>query len=182
MLTNGRIGESAEAPPFGAPFPRRAERGGTAGTNARTWTTERIEQLRHHVGAGMTCAEIARAIGVSRNAVIGKLNRLGISRGRAPATARPERTGDRRRITIVTQRQILRAVYAETPAPAETCAAVISPHRCSLLELTHGQCRWPLNEPGTEDFAFCANGAVDGLSYCAGHVRMAYRVPTRRQA
>jgi len=180
MLPTGRIGESAEAPRFGAPFTRRIERGGDPDMGTRTWTTERIEQLRHHVGAGMTCAEIARAIGVSRNAVIGKLNRLGISRGRAPAAPRRERTGDRRRVTIVTQRQILRAVYAEVPALAETCAPVTSLHRCSLLELAHGMCRWPLNEPGTNDFAFCGNGAVGGLSYCAGHARMAYRVPARR--
>jgi GcrA cell cycle regulator len=182
MLTSTRISESV-APPFGAqvtnPVTSRRDREDNR-TDNRTWTTERVEQLRHYVGAGYTCAEIAREIGVSRNAVIGKLNRLGLSRGRAPAAPRPERDDTRmRRLNVVTQRQILRAVYAETPEPA-AAVTVISTHRCSLLELGHGQCRWPLSDPRAEDFSFCGNGVVSGLSYCAGHARMAYRVPARR--
>jgi len=181
MIPSSSVSESVNAP-FGAAFTGNSN---LTSSNAKgTWTTERVEQLRQCVSAGMTCAETAREIGVSRNAVIGKLNRLGLSRGRAPAAPRQER-GDAarsRRVNIVTQRQILRAVYAEAPAPAETCAPVISLNRCSLLELAHGMCRWPLNEPGTEDFAFCGNGAVGGLSYCAGHARMAYRAPARRHA
>ena len=55
-------------------------------TSTPTWTPERIEQLRSCVGSGMTCSQIAAAIGVSRNAVIGKIHRLGLSSGR-PAGA-----------------------------------------------------------------------------------------------
>jgi hypothetical protein len=47
-----------------------------------TWTPERIAQLRSCVEAGMTCSEIGIAIGVTRNAVIGKIHRLGLSSGR----------------------------------------------------------------------------------------------------
>ena len=43
-----------------------------------TWTAERIEQLRHCVGSGLTCSQIAAEIGVTRNAVIGKIHRLGL--------------------------------------------------------------------------------------------------------
>src|SRR5262245_41077484 len=48
------------------------------------WTTERVDQLRNCVIAGLTCSEIAGEIGVSRNAVIGKLHRLGLSTGGKP--------------------------------------------------------------------------------------------------
>jgi GcrA cell cycle regulator len=40
-----------------------------------TWTTERVAQLKSGVNAGLSCAQIANEIGVSRNAVIGKINR-----------------------------------------------------------------------------------------------------------
>ena len=45
-----------------------------------TWTTERIELLKNRFEAGLSCREIAADIGVSRNAVIGKLSRLNLTR------------------------------------------------------------------------------------------------------
>ena len=47
-----------------------------------TWTSERVEELKTFIGAGLSCSQIAARIGVSRNAVIGKMNRLGLSRPR----------------------------------------------------------------------------------------------------
>ena len=57
-------------------------------TNLPTWTTDRIELLKSHFEAGLTCREIAASIGVSRNAVIGKLSRLQLTRGPAPTAPR----------------------------------------------------------------------------------------------
>ena len=48
--------------------------------NFATWTSERIELLKRYQRAGLSCSQIAREIGVTRNAVIGKMNRLGLSR------------------------------------------------------------------------------------------------------
>lgn len=144
------------------------------------WTTERVDLLRRHFEAGLTCRQIANAIGVTRNAVIGKIHRLGLSRPRS-ARAPAERTGPRmRRPGILTQRWILRAVFAEAPSLAE--APVESLERCSLIELGQGRCRWPIDEPGAASFSFCGNRSVSGLSYCAGHARIAYRTPERRYA
>jgi GcrA cell cycle regulator len=53
-----------------------------------TWTDERLERLKNRFEAGLTCREIADDIGVSRNAVIGKLSRLDLTR---------EKNGDARR-------------------------------------------------------------------------------------
>ena len=60
-----------------------------------TWTTERIALLKNRIDAGLSCGQIAREIGVSRNAVIGKANRLGLSlqersRNKARADGDPE--------------------------------------------------------------------------------------------
>ncbi len=48
--------------------------------NCPTWTSERTELLKRCLHAGLSCGQIAREIGVTRNAVIGKRNRLGLSR------------------------------------------------------------------------------------------------------
>ena len=69
------------------------------------------------------------------------------------------------------------------PFPADDRGAgVESAQRCSLLELAGGRCRWPLSDPGKADFGFCGNDAIAGFSYCAGHARLAYRLPSGRRA
>src|SRR5690242_12698087 len=55
-----------------------------------TWDSERVEELKRHFNAGLTCSQIAREIGVTRNAVIGKMNRLGLSRPKDVITAQQE--------------------------------------------------------------------------------------------
>ena len=158
---------------------------GPSMTMQATWTEARVERLRAGVIAGLTCSQIAAEIGVTRNAVIGKIHRLGLGLGRKPgalageiraAPARP-----RERQTRVAR--ILRAIEARAPCPVDTLTlpTVASAQRCSLLDLTGGRCRWPLSDPGKDDFAFCGNDAVAGISYCVGHARIAYRLPAKRQ-
>ncbi len=153
-----------------------------------TWNPERVAQLRTFIGAGLTCSQIAAEIGVSRNAVIGKIHRLGLGPGRpAAALGRscPPRT---QRPRVASQRHLLRVIAAQAPPIAEItpgeAAAVDGAQCCSLLELGHDKCRWPVSERSgsAADFVFCGNGIVAGFSYCAAHARMAYRSPERRRA
>src|SRR5580704_884564 len=153
---------------------------------AATWTAERIEQLRNFVVTGLTCSQIAAEIGVTRNAVIGKIHRLGLSPARpagAPARSCPPRVGHPRSSP---SSRLLRLIGAQAPGVAHDAAAALTPidsaQRCSLLEIAQDKCHWPIGDPHAADFAFCGNEAVTGFSYCAGHARMAYRVPARRRA
>jgi len=144
----------------------------TPGKNfLKTWTAERIAQLKSGVGAGLSCSQIANEIGVSRNAVIGKLNRLGLSRGRGPAAPRVRNGVSVRRPQVLTQRLVLKALFASAPVADD----VVSSEPCSLLNLAPRKCRWPIGGAATADFTFCGNTTVDGTSYCAGHARIAYR-------
>jgi GcrA cell cycle regulator len=159
--------------------------------HSATWTSERVEQLKSCFNAGFSCSQIAREIGVSRNAVIGKMSRMGLSRpkdiaanrpGRKPATslakalrAKAWRPRMWDRIHSTHERVVL--TVASEPRTVEPIALG---HGCSLLELGQGKCRWPINEPGAEDFRFCGNAPVEGLPYCLGHARLAYR-PAGRQ-
>jgi GcrA cell cycle regulator len=147
------------------------------------WTAERIERLRNGVASGLSCSQIAAEIGVTRNAVIGKIHRLGLSPGRpaAPARSCPPRVRQPR----TSQRQFLRLMFARAPGVAGEEAAPVAVETmrlCTLLELAPGKCRWPVGDPCATDFVYCGNDAAAGFSYCAGHARMAYRVPARRRA
>ena len=152
-----------------------------------TWTPERVEQLRSCLVTGLTCSQIAAEIGVSRNAVIGKIHRLGLSPGRPPGGSARSCPPRARHPRAATGRRVLRLMWSEGAPTAETAAApgtVDSARPCSLLDLDRGKCHWPLGEPasGTGGFVFCGNPAIDGVSYCPGHARMAYRAPARRSA
>ena len=153
-----------------------------------TWTPERVEQLQGFVVAGLSCSQIAAQIGVTRNAVIGKIHRLGLSPVRPPgATARscPPRVRDPRAASPRKRLRLLWSDGAVTPQTEAGSSAVESAEPCSLLDLAQGKCRWPVSDTsngGTADFVFCGNAAIDGLSYCTGHARMAYRAPARRRA
>jgi len=142
----------------------------TSCKNLRTWTTERVALLRSYVNAGLSCAQIASEIGVSRNAVIGKINRLGLSRGRSSSTPRTRSITPMQRSRTLAQRLALKALFESEPL-----AAVVSTEPCSLLDLAPRKCRWPISANGAAAFSFCGNSTADGMSYCTGHVRMAYR-------
>jgi GcrA cell cycle regulator len=153
-------------------------------TFGRTWTDERIERLKSHFEAGLSCREIAADIGVSRNAVIGKLTRLNLTRGRGRDERRPETRGNARAARAVPRLQyaMLAAIYGEGEAPrfeAPILTAIDETNRCSLLDLTENRCRWPISTPGADDFCFCGNISPDGQPYCAGHSRLAYRPNSR---
>jgi GcrA cell cycle regulator len=153
--------------------------------NAPTWTTERLERLKSGFEAGLTCREIAVDIGVSRNAVIGKLSRLNLTREQSSSEARPPARKDatkgaRRESRPRQQYRLLQSLYTG-PQPASTDEPIPSAHGCSLLELSEARCRWPINTPGADDFCFCGNMPVEGLPYCPGHSRLAYRPGSRQR-
>ena len=57
-----------------------------------SWTDERVEKLKELWAEGMSASKIAKELGgVTRNAVIGKVHRLGLSNRTAPAARPPRR-------------------------------------------------------------------------------------------
>ena len=149
-------------------------------TNIPTWTAARVELLKRHFEEGLSCREIAAHIGVSRNAVIGKLTRLGLTRGPGntelrATTAKPRAAKSSPR----QQYQVLQAVYANGQPVCD--GPVASEQPCSLYELSEERCRWPISTPGAEDFCFCGNMPLAGLPYCSGHTRLAYKPGSRQR-
>jgi GcrA cell cycle regulator len=54
------------------------------------WDTKDTALLKQLWAAGQSAAQIARQVGCSRDAVCGRLTRLGLKRGHKPPTAKPK--------------------------------------------------------------------------------------------
>ena len=151
-----------------------------------TWTMERIALLKDRLCAGFSCGQIARELGVSRNAVIGKTNRLGLSRFKRTISGQVKQTGTRKNTRPrtasprpVTQRTILRSLWAMSQLASAAEVLAETAKACSVLELQQWHCRWPLGDPASEGFGFCGNMRIAGLPYCPAHARIAYRPSIR---
>src|SRR4030095_7490341 len=73
-----------------------ARRQGSKAMTVITWSDDRVEQLKKLWEAGLSASQIAAELGnVTRNAVIGKVHRLGLSgRAKSPSSSvpRPRKT------------------------------------------------------------------------------------------
>lgn len=158
------------------------------------WTDERVELLKKLWGEGLSASQIAgRLGGVSRNAVIGKVHRLGLS-GRATTsrmkshrprtrTATAKRPAAKSRFATVGN-PALRALYqpdAEPFVPAAEELEIPLAERKTIQTLSECNCRWPIGDPQLADFHFCGKNKVPGLPYCEFHARRAFQPPQPRR-
>lgn len=169
-----------------------------------SWTDDRVELLKKLWSEGHSASQIAGELGgVTRNAVIGKVHRLGLS-GRAKSAApstkprRPKSTASSpspaasaNKPTPTPQTHGSAALKIDTapapvvqPAPAAEPVAELAPisKRASILTLTERTCKWPIGDPATDDFYFCGRFSDAGVPYCAYHCKIAYQpVADRRR-
>jgi GcrA cell cycle regulator len=157
------------------------------------WTEERVELLKKLWAEGLSASQIAgRLGGVTRNAVIGKVHRLGLS-GRATSSRssspRPRRShvprANRTPSLVFGTRgaTALKPFYETEPEPMTLEELVIPLHeRASILTLKESMCHWPIGDPGEPEFHFCGRKSCGSLPYCEHHARMAYQpVHARRR-
>lgn len=159
------------------------------------WNEERVELLKKLWTEGLSASQIAgRLGGVTRNAVIGKVHRLGLS-GRA-TTVRIKSHRPRARIAAAVGKRIakprfptmgnsaLRALYQpdmEPFVPAVEELQIPEAERRTIQTLTECSCRWPIGDPQRADFHFCNLNKVPGLPYCEFHARRAFQPPQPRR-
>jgi GcrA cell cycle regulator len=144
------------------------------------WSAEAIELLRALWAEGHSTAEIGRRMAISKNAVVGKAHRLHlparpspIQRERAEAEAEGEST--ERPVAAPTPRAPAPRVAA--PAAAVPVQVLRSPPPTVVRPFQRASarsCCWPIGEPGTPEFRFCAGEAAGGKPYCAEHAAIAY--------
>ncbi len=154
------------------------------------WTETAIETLRQMALEGKSASTIAAALGApSRNAVIGKANRIGIKlTGNIHCSPPPAPIGH---ATAASSRDCAHGVAREArlrpavprerkPAWVFAEAQVGDMLRVGFEEIREDACRWPIGDPTSEEFVYCGVQTAKGRSYCAGHCRMAYKPPSSR--
>lgn len=164
------------------------------------WTEEQIVDLKSRWAAKETARQIAAATGVSRNAVLGKIYRLGLSErvNRKPvhrvehadkgrrrnggavkealkaARAREQKIAARGNQSPLTNVMLARArAMGELPA----CEAVDLPQEqithatVALLDLEPFHCRYPI---AVDDKTFFCGDSVSRGCYCDRHAEICY--------
>ncbi len=172
-----------------------------------SWTDERVETLKKMWSEGQSASQIAKELGgVTRNAVIGKVHRLGLSNRAGSSAPAPEKktakaaapkakaTKPSEKVIEVTVTPRKPIVPAGQPLPPQPSANEISPEalatvrevektakRIGLMDLTERTCKWPIGDPATDDFWFCGLSVQQGKPYCEAHVGVAFQPMSNRR-
>lgn len=167
-----------------------------------SWTTERVELLTKLWADGLSASQIAGELGgVTRNAVIGKVHRLGLSgRAKSPSPAsKPRRARTAGTPSVPSSNRPTGAQpqshgatalkMAVDPIPAAAARPVAEPiaelvpisERATILTLTERTCKWPIGDPSTDDFYFCGRNSDPSVPYCAHHCKVAYQPVSDRR-
>lgn len=133
-----------------------------------TWTDAKIDTITRMWAEGYSSGYIGTQVGKTRNAVIGKLGRMGLI---GDPVKNRQRAQDRDK--AVRKRQEARARTAvpvlKAPKPAPRTAIETPPpppEGIPLEALTKHTCRWPLLDGVPQ--LFCGHHAEDGR-YCPAH-------------
>ncbi len=141
------------------------------------WTEALVAELRSLVGQDVPYSAIARQLGVSRNAAIGKAKRLKIGLV-GDAEDPPVQTDEQRqKSTAIDPRPCLRRDGAESlllPPRAFRCEPIPPAISCDPLNLRMDQlkffhCRYITNDDVREP-TYCGRNTVEGTSWCAFHL------------
>ncbi len=164
-----------------------------------SWNDERVELLKKLWNEGLSASQIAAELGgVTRNAVIGKVHRLGLSgRAKAPSQAsqprprKPAAASVRSAARAVSSPQIRGNValaaqprleaYVETEPALREDVVVPMSRRVKIMELREAMCRWPMGDPLDPDFVYCGADCEFGKPYCTYHAAIAYQPALERK-
>jgi GcrA cell cycle regulator len=160
-----------------------------------TWNDERVDVLKKLWSDGLSASQIASRLGgVTRNAVIGKVHRLGLS-GRATTSrmkshrprvrAQAAKRLPKQRFGAPIGNQAFRSLYlgdsGEPYVPPAEELVIPMGERKYIQTLTDSCCRWPIGDPQQPEFHFCGRKKIPGLPYCEVHARRAFQPPQPRR-
>lgn len=128
------------------------------GNGHSQWTSAATALLRE-LWADFSASQIGKRMGLSRNSVIGKANRLKLGRKKPSGNGKPRER---------------RYAVAMPPPPPELPPPVIQLDFLGLTigEIENGECHYP--EGDGEQVRFCGQLVQHGSSYCPHHHRIVY--------
>ncbi len=157
----------------------------TPAGNGLGWTPDRVETLTRLWNDGLAASAIAAKLGeVTRNAVIGKVHRLGLT-GRRTTSRQPrlrrqhQPRPSRRSIAHKPPRTPASAAAAFLPVPFQPELPLGEP--VTVRTLKASSCRWPFGDPKRPGFHFCGRQKADGHPYCSHHAAFAFNPAARRR-
>jgi GcrA cell cycle regulator len=148
------------------------------------WPPERIAELTRLFNDGLSFAQIASYLALTRMAVIGKCNRLGLRRvllskvrsdgAKAGHLIRKLRCDPTKNKTFNKLVAGPKFNSVELPPPLESDLAIPKRQRKQIATLGPRDCKYPIGTPGEPDFFFCAACRAFPLPYCPRHCAVAY--------
>lgn len=171
-----------------------------------SWTDERVESLRRLLEEGLSAEQISESLGgVSRNAVIGKVHRLGLAFARgwarhetpAEAVKRNARPAPPRMVkapavrkAVAVKPAVLKAIAA-APEPAappidptpKAWPKPVGPEAIDIIGLKNGLCHMPLWGIEARSGLYCGKPVrSEGQRWCAACAQLTYeKRPIRQQ-
>ncbi|MBL8557864.1 MAG: GcrA cell cycle regulator [Hyphomonadaceae bacterium] len=144
------------------------------------WTDERVETLKKLWIEGLSASQIAKQLGgVTRNAVIGKVHRLGLA-GRATPSRPAKRPRPVSRPRLASSSSSSAAARPRmAPAPYLALVPHLEPLKAedgsvtTVLTLSDSVCKWPIGDPTDATFAFCGRSSTG--TYCPDHASLAFQ-------
>ncbi len=140
----------------------RAERSAATG-----WTDARLLLLESLWDAGHSAAIIGVRLQKSKNAIIGKVHRLGLPRRSLPIAGGNDPDQVQRREARAQRAAQRELAKAPKPAFVPPAVAVQAPH--PVRAGTGGDCQWPTTVNGRHRM-LCDAPCERGKPYCAGHL------------
>ena len=134
-------------------------------SNTIDWNEKRQIQLTKLWQEGLSITQIGKKMGTSRNAIAGKVHRMGLPKRKSLVNEKDDKT---------------------TPKPRSKKKAVVPllerddlPLKLALRNITwsRSRCSWPIGNPQSTDFHFCSKDVVVGKPYCNEHCFAAYANP-----
>lgn len=159
------------------------------------WTDKKIEKLKKLWEKGLSTAEIGKKLDFSKNAIVGKVHRLGLSNRGSPIKTSSEKIKQKKvQDDIVIQekeqekiiKDIVNTEKKEINLPQNESIHISrvslknkkSKNGVSLLELTSDLCCWPIDDINSDNFHFCGKKVFKNKPYCLAHCAIAYTTST----
>ncbi len=121
-----------------------------------TWTKDYDNRIVKMLREGHSYKSIGDSMGVSKNAVAGRINRMGFGGERTY----PPRSAPRRKVN--------------KERPSVPLKADIEPLRVGIQQLKESSCRFIYGYPGTDTY-YCGHETEHGQSYCPAHQKIVFK-------
>jgi hypothetical protein len=154
------------------------------GTQANLWTEEQIDILKAEWEKGSTGSVIGNLIGKSRNAVIGKANRLKLSQ-RAPRNGytiplpSQKKREYRRRVRKVVD-MVISTKKATPPRFYAAAVPLTNKAPIQIMGLNASTCHAIVGRGPDGLATYCGDFTFADKPYCEGHCALYYQLPKAR--